>query len=129
MVNNEKGVIDMVNLAEAGAVCECGSERIAPNVVRLGSLVICATCARPARAELRLVAVPWAEVERALADNPHELYRMRWHRQGVLPENRRSLAELRRTGGRFKASDRAGVVLGLCFVLVALLLVLKAVHS
>lgn len=130
MVNNEKGVIDMVDLADLGVVCECGSRRLAPaGELEPGSLVVCASCGHPYRFAVALVPVRWSEVESELEGRPHELYAMRWHRQGVVPHARRSLAELRRSGGRFTASDRAGVVLGATLVLLLVLVILKAVHS
>lgn len=122
-----------LDLAETTARCECGSSRLAPAVrVEPGALVICAACARAHRVTVTLSAVRWSDVETELEDKPHELYAMRWHRRGVLPQNRRTLAELQLQRGRFTASDRAGAVLGAVLVAALLLVILKAlaaVHS
>jgi len=117
----------MLDLADLGVVCECGSKSLAPaGELEPGALVICATCGRPARVALALLPVAWAEVETELAGRPHDLYAMRWHRHKAVES---TLTVLRGTGGRFNRSDRAGVAVGVCFVVLALLLVLKAVHS
>jgi hypothetical protein len=76
-----------------------------------------------------LAPVRWSEVEAELAERPHDLYAMRWHRQGVLPKNRRTLPELRTARSRFSASDRAGAVLGAVLAVLFILVILKAVHS
>ncbi len=120
----------MLDLADLGVVCECGSKRLAQaGELEPGGLVICAACGHPYRVAVALVPARWSEVETELEGRPHELYAFRWHRQGVLPHARRSLAELRRTGGRFSATDRAGVALGVVFAVVVGLVVLKAVFS
>ncbi len=120
----------MLDLADLGVSCECGSKRLAPaGEFEPGALVICAACAGPARVTVALAPVRWSEVESELEHRPHELYAMRWHRNGVAKPLRRSLAEIRTTGGRFTASDRAGVVLGAALVLLLVLVVLQAVHS
>jgi len=121
---------DMINLADSGAVCECGSKRLAPiGDLELGTLVICGACAAAARVTLALTPVRWSTVEAELADQPYELQAFEWTRQGVPPERRRTLAEIAATGGRFNAAERSGVVLFVVLAVAFALVLLKAVHS
>ncbi len=120
----------MLDLADLGLVCECGVKGFAAGgKPQPGGLVICAACGHPYRVALTLVPVRWSEVESELAERPYDLFAFRWYRHGVAPHARRTLPEIRRTGGRFTASDRAGVVLGAVLVLLLVLVAFKAVHS
>lgn len=119
-----------IDLADSRTVCECGSSRLTPSApLEPGALVICAACASPHRVTVALSPVRWSDVEQELEARPHELYAMRWHRQGVLPQNRRSLPELQLGRKRFSAADRSGAILGAVLAALLLLVILKAVIS
>lgn len=145
----------MIKLAETGALCECGSNRLAPTGdLALGDVCICAACARtycllsdlraPTRGAVELVAVPWRVVERALEQRPHDLaaFKATWYAvsparreaainpvSAVIGGSRESvLAELERRMQRMQRAENVAVGLFVCFVVIAVALILKAVH-
>lgn len=78
---------------------------------------------------INLLPVTWPTITRLLEDRPNDLCAFEWHRAGVLPAARRTLAEIRESGGRFSRIERAGTALGVLCVLVGLLLIVRAVFS
>ena len=120
----------MINLAENGAVCECGSKRLAPvGDLEPGTLAICGACARTFRVCVTLAPVPWSTVDAELASQPYELQAFRWTREGVPPELRRTLPELAARGRRLRSAERVQFVLWVAFLVSAALVIAKAVHS
>ena len=79
----------MINLAENGVSCDCGSNRLAPAIVATGEPVICTECARCFTLGVTLTPVPWAAV--ALQLGEHDLQAFEWHRNGVPLEEQRTL--------------------------------------
>ena len=108
----------MVNLADIGARCECGSNRLAPTGdLKLGAVVICAACAGCFRVTVALEGVRWSEIERELAELPYDLQAFEWTRGRVPQLERRTLAELA-TSAPSRRPERLGVVIAiLCAVL------------
>lgn len=77
----------MINLAENGARCDCGSSALGPQQSSPGALCICASCGCTWRVALVLESVPWATVERELDGN--ELDQFEWLRCGIPSQLRR----------------------------------------
>ena len=77
----------MINLAENGVRCDCGSSALGPQERSPGELCICAACGRIQRVGVAVEAVPWQTAQAEL--NGEELARFEWLRFGVRPEHLR----------------------------------------
>ena len=72
----------MINLAENGARCECGSSALGPQRIEPGAICICATCGRTWRVQpVALAALPWQAAAAELDDETFEQFE--WLRGGV----------------------------------------------
>ncbi len=118
----------MINVADNGVTCDCGSTRTASADTSKGELVICATCASVYRIQMMLMPVPWSTVEHELGERSLDLAMFNWHRGGVPPALRRTLPELADRRGRFANVDRAGALAGFV-VLLVLVAIVRAVFS
>lgn len=116
----------MINLADNGLACECGSGRLVASGSTQcpGGFCICASCGRTFRVHLALAPVAWEAC--ALDLNDVDYVAFGWTRRG-LPAG--ALEVLQRSGGRFTKSDRAGAALGAVFALLLLLAAARAVWS
>lgn len=56
----------MINLAENGARCDCGSSALGPQESAAGAICICASCGCTWRVRVTLDALPWQTVQTEL---------------------------------------------------------------
>lgn len=116
----------MLNLAEIGIACECGSSRLVASgsSPAVGAVCICATCGRTFRVELNLAPVAWSACALELLDVDYLAFE--WTRRG-LPAG--ALERLNAGRNRFKRADRIGAALGAVLVVLLVLVASRAVFS
>ena len=119
----------MINLAENGVTCDCGSYRLAPAKLPPGELIICGACAKTFRVELCLTPVPWSVVEEHFGSRMADMCAFDWHRNGVKPAARRTVAEIAARDAMTARIDRYGTVGGVLFVIAVLGFIARAVFS
>lgn len=78
----------MINLAENGARCECGSSALGPQCIEPGAICVCASCGRTWRVQpVALLALPWQAAAQELSSD--ELADLEWLRAAVEPSRLR----------------------------------------
>ncbi len=78
----------MLNLAENGARCECGSSALGPQHIAPGAICVCAACGRTWRVRrVTLDPLTWAAATRELVElDGAELAELEWLRASIAPE-------------------------------------------